>query len=336
MWEAAFAAASSALRGIPATGFREGHDVLMIDADAVRRLTEWEPLVAAIRSMFAADCVMPTRSHHSVEVPGEADATLLLMPAWTTGDTIGVKLVTVFPGNAVRGLAAVNATYMLFSKTGEALAMVDGGELTARRTAAASALAADYLARRDASHLLMVGTGRLAPNLIAAHRSVRPIRQVTVWGRDPGKAAKVAEGLEGVEARIATDVEAAVPAADIVSCATLSNDPLILGDWLRPGMHIDLVGGFTPAMREADDEAVRRASVFCDTRAGAGSEAGDLVQPLASGVLAEKDIVADLYQLCRNQHAGRVSDDEITLFKSAGAALEDLAGALLAYERATM
>lgn len=309
--------------------------MLTIDADAVRRLTGWEPLVAAIRAMFAADCVTPTRHHHTVEAPGEAAATLLLMPAWTIGETIGVKLVTVFPGNAARGLAAVNATYMLFSgRTGEALAMIDGGELTVRRTAAASALAADYLARRDASHLLMVGTGRLAPNLIAAHRSVRPIRNVTVWGRDPDKAAKIVGRLDGVAGRVATDLEAAVAKADIVSCATLSKDPLIHGDWLRPGIHVDLVGGFTPAMREADDEAVRRATVFCDTRAGAGSEAGDLVQPLASGVLSEADIVADLYQLCRGEHPGRASDDEITLFKSAGAALEDLAGALLAYEQA--
>lgn len=310
--------------------------MLTIDADAVRRLTEWEPLVSAIRAMFAGDCVMPTRHHHTVEAPGEADATLLLMPAWTVGETIGVKLATVFPGNAARGLATINATYMLLSgKTGEVLAMIDGGELTVRRTAAASALAADYLARRDASHLLMAGTGRLAPNLIAAHRSVRPIERVTVWGRDPDKAAKIVAGLDGIDARVATDLEAAVVAADIVSCATLSNDPLIHGDWLRPGTHVDLVGGFTPAMREADDEAVRRAMVFCDTRAGAGKEAGDLVQPLADGVLTEIDIVADLYQLCRGQHPGRASGDEITLFKSAGAALEDLAGALLAYEQAS-
>lgn len=310
--------------------------MLTIDAEAVRRLTEWEPLVAAIRAMFAGDCVMPTRHHHTVEAPGEADATLLLMPAWTVGETIGVKLATAFPGNGARGLATINATYMLLSgKTGEVLAMIDGGELTVRRTAAASALAVDYLARRDASHLLMVGTGRLAPNLIAAHRSVRPIERVTVWGRNPDNAAKIVAGLDGVEARVATDLAVAVGEADIVSCATVSNHPLIHGDWLRPGVHVDLVGGFTPAMREADDEAVRRATVFCDTRAGAGKEAGDLVQPLADGVLTETDIVADLYQLCRGEHAGRAADDEITLFKSTGAALEDLAGALLAYEQAS-
>ncbi len=309
--------------------------MLTIDAGGVRRLTEFRPLIEAIRDMFARDSVMPVRHMHTIEAPGEADATLLMKPAWTVGEYIGVKLVTVFPGNAERGMESINAAYLLFDgKTGQVLAMVDGGELTARRTAAASALAADYLARADAGHLLMVGTGRLAPNLIAAHMTVRPIKRVTVWGRNRDKAAAVAEGVSGVEARAVDDLDAAVAEADIISCATLSADPLVHGRFLKPGAHLDLVGGYTPAMREADDEAVRRATVFCDTMEGAPTEAGDLVQPLKSGVLSESGIVADLYDLCRGKHAGRASGDEITLFKSTGAALEDLAGALLAYEQA--
>ena len=309
--------------------------MLTIDADSVRRLTGFKPLIEAIREMFARDTVMPVRHAHTVEVPGEADATLLIKPAWTTGEYIGVKLVTVFPGNAERGMESINAAYLLFDGgTGQVLAMVDGGELTARRTAAASALAADYLARADARHLLMVGTGRLAPNLIAAHRAVRPIRRVTVWGRNRSKAAAVAEQVSGADANATDDLDAAVSQADIVSCATLASDPLVHGRLLKPGAHVDLVGGYTPAMREADDEAVRRATVFCDTREGAPTEAGDLIQPLESGLITESDIAADLYDLCRGKHAGRAGDDEITLFKSTGAALEDLAGALLAYEQA--
>ncbi len=309
--------------------------MLTINADSVRRLTGFRPLIEAIRAMFARDSVMPVRHMHTIEVPGEADATLLLKPAWTTGEYIGVKLVTVFPGNADRGMQAINAAYMLFDgRTGQILAMVDGGELTARRTAAASALAAEYLARADARHLLMVGTGRLAPNLIAAHRAARPIERVTVWGRNRDKAAAVAEGISGVEARVAGDLDAAVAEADIVSCATLSADPLVHGACLKPGAHVDLVGGYTPAMREADDEAVRRATVFCDTREGAPTESGDLILPMKSGVLSESGIAADLYDLCRGKHPGRSSGDEITFFKSTGAALEDLAGALLAYEQA--
>ena len=210
--------------------------------------------------------------------------------------------------------------------------------MTARRTAAASALAADYLARKDARHLLVVATGRLAANLIGAYREVRDIRHVTVWGRNPDRAAQVVQGLagNGLEASIATNLEAAVGESDIISCATLATEPLIKGEWLRPGQHLDLIGGFTPEMREADDECIRRATIFCDTREGATVEGGDLVQPLQSGVLKMDDIAADLYDLCRGDHPGRTSDDEITMHKATGAALEDLAGALLACEQAGM
>ncbi len=311
--------------------------MLTIDEEDVKRLMAFGPLVEAIREMFTRDCVMPLRHHHTVAVPGEPDATALLMPAWTVGGYLGVKLVNVFPGNAARGIPAVSGVYVLFDgMTGQAVALVDGGELTVRRTAAASALAADYLAREDSAHLLVVATGRLAANQIGAYRAVRDIRQVTVWGRDPEKAALVVEGLSGsgLETAVATDLEAAVGVADIVSCATLASEPLIMGEWLRPGVHLDLIGGFTPKMREADDECIRRATVFCDTREGATVEAGDLVQPLQSGVLKTTDIAADLYDLCRGRHPGRTADDEITLHKAAGAALEDLAAALLAYEQA--
>lgn len=311
--------------------------MLTIDAAGVRRLTAMGALVEAIRDMFRKDCVMPVRHHHTVAVPDQPDATLLLMPAWRSGEHIGVKLVTVFPGNAERGLAAVNAAYLLFDgRNGGPIAMLDGGELTARRTAAASALAADYLARPDAENLLVVATGRLAPHQVEAFQAVRPIRRIAVWGRNPERAAAVVEGLHGdrPDAHVAPDLEAAVAEADIISCATLATEPLIHGAWLRPGTHLDLIGGFTPAMRESDDEAVRRATVFCDTREGATVEAGDLVQPLANGVITMADIVADLYDLTRGKHPGRTSDDEITLFKSTGAALEDLAAALLVCEKA--
>lgn len=312
--------------------------MLTIDEEGVRRLLEFGPLVDAIREMFTKDCVMPVRHHHTIAVPGEPDATALLMPAWTVGEYLGVKLVNVFPGNAVRGIPAVSGVYVLFDgTTGQAVALVDGGELTARRTAAASVLAADYLAREDAAHLLVVATGRLAAHQVAAYCAVRPIERITVWGRNPERAALVVEGLagSGLEMAVATDLEAAVGEADIVSCATLANEPLIKGEWLRPGVHLDLIGGFTPKMREADDECVRRATVFCDTREGATVEAGDLVQPLQSGVLKMEDIAADLYDLCRGRHPGRTSEQEITLHKAAGAALEDLAAALLAYEQAS-
>lgn len=309
--------------------------MLVLDAAETRSALPWDGLVKALGDMFAKGCVMPVRHHHEVEVPGEADATLLLMPAWQPGAYIGVKMVSVFPGNQTRGLPAIHGSYLLSSgKTGELLAIVDGGELTARRTAAASALAARYLARPDARSMLMVGTGRLSANVIEAHASVRPIREVAVWGRDPRKAEATARELDlkGVSVSVATDLQTAARKADIISCATLSSEPLICGDWLKPGAHLDLIGAFKPTMRESDDRAVARASLFVDTRDGALKEGGDIVQPLRAGVITEASIRADLFELARGTHPGRTAPDEITLFKSVGAALEDLAGAVLAFE----
>jgi ornithine cyclodeaminase len=310
--------------------------MLTADAERLRALLPWEALIEALREMFASGCESPVRHHHTVPVPGEADATLLLMPAWRGGDYLGVKMVNVFPGNAERGRPAISAAYLLSSAAnGELLALLDGAEITARRTAAASALAADFLARRDARSLLVVGTGRMAPSLAAAHASIRPLSRIRIWGRQPDKAAAMARALrqEGLPAEPAGELQREVGDADIVSCATLSTQPVVHGEWLQPGTHLDLVGGFRPDMREADDEAIRRSRVFVDTREGACSEAGDIVQPIAGGVLAKEDIVAELAELCRGDTQGRAKGEEITLFKSVGASLEDLAAAILAYEQ---
>jgi ornithine cyclodeaminase len=225
---------------------------------------------------------------------------------------------------------------LLDGKTGSPLAMIDGPVLTAKRTAAASALAASYLARSDSERLLMVGTGALAPQLVLAHAAVRPICNVLIWGRSPDKAARLAENLNRANFRVEAtdDLEAAARGAHVISCATLSPEPLIQGAWLQPGQHLDLVGGYRPDMRETDDAAIRRARVFVDTRAGACTEAGDIVQPLESGVLAPEDIAADLFELTRGERAGRRFYDQITLFKSVGSAIEDLAAAQLTVERA--
>jgi len=205
--------------------------------------------------------------------------------------------------------------------------------LTRWRTACASALAASYLAREDASHLVMIGAGALAPHLVRAHASVRPIQKVTLWNRTRGRAVQAAFGLAvgGIETEVTDDLETAVRAADIVSCATLSTTPLVHGKWLKKGAHLDLVGGFTPKMREADDDAVRKARVYVDTRAGATKEAGDIAQPLKSGVLKKESIHGDLFGLCREEAKGRTGNMQITLFKSVGTAIEDLAAAMLVW-----
>jgi ornithine cyclodeaminase len=306
----------------------------VVSADDLARVFSFPKLIAALREAFRSDIEVPVRHHHPIARPGEPDAILLLMPAWMKGDPAftGVKVVSIYPGNAARSLPSVMGTYLLMDgATGAPLAAIDGQALTLWRTAAASALAASYLARADARRMAMVGAGALAPYLIAAHASVRPIAEVRVWNRNPGRAERLAAELRGRAYSVVTttDLEAAVRAADLVSCATLSSEPLVKGEWLKPGAHIDLVGGFTPKMREADDGAVRGARIFVDTRTGALKEAGDIVVPLQTGIIRASDIAGDLFDLCRGKVVGRSSPEEITLFKSVGTALEDLAAAML-------
>ena len=310
----------------------------VISAANLARTFTFPLLIEALKQSFRSEIEVPVRHHHPIERPGEPGAMLLLMPAWTAAATrdgfLGVKVVTVYPGNAARGLPSVSGTYLLMrGESGEPLAVIDGQALTLWRTAAASALAATFLARKDARRLVMVGAGALAPYLIEAHASVRPIAEVLVWNRNQARAEEAAAKLSGraYSVQATADLEAAVRGADSVSCATLSSEPLIKGAWLAPGAHLDLVGAFTPRMRESDDTAVRRATIFLDTRAGALKEAGDIVQPLAAGIIKESDIAGDLFDLCRGRIEGRKSSKQITLFKSVGTAIEDLAAATLAY-----
>ncbi|GJD36620.1 ornithine cyclodeaminase family protein [Methylobacterium aerolatum] len=305
------------------------------DATAVRAALDLPRLIEALRRAFAAsDIAAPVRSAHEVGTP-ETPGRLLAMPAWRPGDVVGVKLVHVFPRNAERGLGAVQGVYLLFDgRTGVPRAMIDGDALTNLRTAAASALASTFLSRPDSAVLALVGTGHLIPALAHAHGTVRPIRRVLVWGRTAAKAATLAARLrgEGLPAEAAEDLGAAVAAADIVSCATTSTAPLVLGRHVRAGTHVDLVGAFTPAMREGDDALVATARVFADTRAGALREAGDLIQAIASGAWSADRLAGDLHDLCAGAVAGRRDAAEITLFKSVGAALEDLVAASLVVE----
>lgn len=305
-------------------------------------------LIDRLDALFRAGCEMPVRHHHPIVQPtgaGSADAMLLLMPAWTRGpgSHVGIKVVTVFPDNGKRSLPSIYGQYVLLDgETGQPAALLDGTMLTKRRTACASGLASRYLSRPDARRLLMIGTGALAPQLIRVHAKVRPIEEVAIWGRRPEQAESLAGELSAslpqalarpIAVRAVTDRRKAVAEADIISCATLSKAALIEGDWLRDGQHIDLVGAYTPQMRESDDWAVQRARVYVDTRAGALKEGGDIVQPLANGTIKADDVIGDLHELARRQKTGRPPGDtaSITLFKSVGAALEDLAAAELAF-----
>jgi len=309
----------------------------IIGGDEIHRLLGFPSLIDALRAMFREGCEVPPRQHHTVAsaLAEGTPGTVLVMPAWQAGRALGIKIVTVFPGNTRRSLPAVQGSYLLLdAATGAPLALLDGTALTLRRTAAASALAAGFLARPDSAAHLMVGTGALAPYLVAAHAVARPIRRVRVWGRNPEKAAALAAQLAaaGLDAAPVAELAEGVGAADIITCATLAREPLIRGAWLAPGTHLDLVGGFTPEMREADDAAVARARVYVDTDA-ALHEAGDIAQPLRSGQLARERIVGNLFGLTRGTCPGRRDPAEITLFKSVGTALEDLAAAQLAVSR---
>ena len=310
-----------------------------ITADEIASALSHQTLVEALAEAFRADIAAPARHQHTIPQPG-GDATLQLASAWTgaAGDDgirmIGCDVTGVFPMNAKAGKPSRHGGYLLMSgATGETLAVLDGAALTAWRAGATSALASRYLSREDSSHLLMIGAGALAPLLVRAHSEVRPIKRVTLWNRTHSRAIATAFalGAAGIETEVADDLEAAVRAADIVCCATLSADPLIQGAWLRKGTHVDLVGAFTPKMREADDEALRRARVYVDSRDTAPKGSADIAGPLKRKVIALKDIQGDLFELCRGTAKGRKRKDEITLFKSIGPPAAGLATAMLVW-----
>lgn len=298
----------------------------LTNADVAQRLA-YPQLVEALREGLAHPCEAPVRSCHTLP----ENASLLTMPVWRPGQDIGVKLVTVFPGNSAKDLPAVAALFCLFDgENGRPQAMLEASELTARRTACTSALAADYLVRRDARRLLIVGSGTLAPHMVRAHCVVREYEDIALWGRQPEKVAAQVEQLqaEGYPVHACADLRGGVAAADTISCVTTSREPIVLGEWLRSGCHLDLVGAFLPSMRETDSEAVRRARIVVDTREGALEEAGDLLIPMGEGVIDESAIHSQLSDLLQG-HGARRDDTEITLFKSVGYALEDLIAARL-------
>ncbi len=301
--------------------------MMVLDAQAVAARLPYDRLVSALRDFLARDATVPQRLGFGLS----QGASLLLMPAWTA-DHIGVKLLNIFPQNAAAGLPTIAGVYILSdARTGEMLAVLDGDALTARRTAAAAALAASFLAPADADHLLLVGAGHIAGELPRAYASVRPIRRVSVWARDPGRAAATAEALaaQGFDCSVVTDLEQAVATAPIIACATFSTEPLVKGAWLARGAHLALIGGFKPQMREADSEAIRLAYVVADTREGVLAEAGDLLTPIAEGVVTPDHVVADLFGLCRGG-APEPTPGRLTIFKSVGHATQDLAAAMLA------
>lgn len=308
----------------------------IFDAATTRDALPFPELIAALRAMFVAGCQVPLRHTHKIAAQ-DAEGTVLIMPAWQEGGYLGIKTVNIFPGNAALGLPGLHSTYVLYdARTGAPLAQLDGDEITSRRTAAASALAASFLARKDSTRMTLVGTGRVGKLVPQAYRAVLPIHEVEVWSRSRAASVRLVAELaaQGFAARVADDLAASVARADIVSCATLATEPVVRGEWLAPGSHLDLIGSFTPAMRETDDACFQNARLFVDT-AEAFQKSGDLLGPLQRGVLSNPEQWPTLETLCRAQAQGRTRDDERTVFKSVGTALEDLAAAARVYEAQT-
>ena len=304
----------------------------LISSESLAQHAPYRDIVEALREAFRGGYTTPVRHHHELS----AVSTLLLMPAWSDRWT-GLKTVLVKTDNAALGLPTIQANYLLIdNSTGATVALIDGTELTRRRTSAASALAADYLARKNASRMVLVGAGALGAHFVRAHAAVRPIRDVAIFNRSAAKANQLAAELErdGFRARATSDLEGEVRQADIISCVTTSTVPIVNGAWLRPGTHVDLAGAFKSTMRETDGDVVHRSLVYVDTRDGALAEAGDLLQARDEGKFEFASIRGDLTELCRGEKPGRTDDAQITLFKSCGTAIEDLATAVMVYHKA--
>jgi len=304
-----------------------------VPADEIRSLLSFPMLIDALEAAHRRP-----RIEVQDAALGSEKAQYFVRHAVDRGRYLASKLITSFPGNVGTGsLPAVQAVCVLFDGTnGQPLAVIDGTEITYWRTAADSALGAKILAPPDPATLLVVGAGAMSTRLVRAHRAARPsLRRVLVWNRTKERALQVAARLteEGIESEVFDDLAAATRMADIVSTCTRSHEPLVLGANLKPGVHLDLVGGYTPSTREADDEAARRALIFVDRRESAFDGVGDILQPIASGAIRPADVLGDLYDLVGGVVAGRRSPSDITFFKNAGGAHLDLMTAELIVRR---
>jgi ornithine cyclodeaminase/alanine dehydrogenase-like protein (mu-crystallin family) len=304
-----------------------------VGAEEIRRILNFPMLVAALES---------GHRRPKIEIQdgflGSEQEQYFVRHAVDRGRFMASKLITSFPANLIKGeLPAVQAVCILFDgANGRPLAIMDGTEITYWRTAADSALGAKILAPAAPATLLVVGAGQMSSWLVRAHRTVRPsLRRVLIWNRSRERATQLSVSLrqEGIEAEAVDDLSSATRLADLICTCTRSHEPLVLGGNLRPGTHLDLVGGYTPDTREADDEAARRARVFVDRRESAFKGVGDILQPIANGAIGAADVLGDLYDLLGGTVPGRRSPSDITFFKNAGGAHLDLMTAELVFLR---
>lgn len=305
------------------------------DQAAVAQALPYPDLIEALASGLQQAIESPARS---VYTPNGDSSAVLIMPAWKAHENMGVKLVSIWPGNSAKGKSAVSAVYVLIScEDGNPAAVLDGTELTLRRTAAAAALAARILARKNSRTLAILGTGSLSAPMAVAHASVMEFKTIVVWGRDGKKAQAVVDSLasQGITAEASHDLQATLARADVVSAASTATEPFIRSEWVRPGTHLGLIGAFTPAMAEAEPALMPRAQVFADNQEAILQKGGEVLQAIAQGLIAASDIQAELAGLCAQpQKAWRRSEESITVFKSVGFASLDLIAAEMVFKAA--
>lgn len=304
-------------------------------ADQVHRVLAGPEFLDTLAATFGSRFTMPPRQVMPLDPDGGSPEAFAMLPAWNE-EVIALKAFTYFPENKPPDLT-VYAQILLFDRhNGTPLALIDGTSVTYRRTAGVSALASRFLSRPDSEEMLLLNTGRLAPFLIDAHRRVRPLKRVRLWGRNAEKAGRLAQELgkdrSGLEITAAGSIEEACASADVLVCATNSPDPLVCGEWVRPGTHTDFLGNHHADHRECDEALVLRARVWVDSESNCFREAGEILLPLNEGKMTSDHVLGDLATLCRGEAPGRGADDEITLFKSVGSALGDLAGARAVWE----
>jgi alanine dehydrogenase len=309
----------------------------IIGAEEIHRIAEYEKVIQAMTDMYRSGCDVIERMMISQPTSLGDVGDCLIQPAWMRGKAFGIKISTVFPRNEeLLGRPSIGGLYVLFDgESGEALACIDGTAETLLKTACNSAVASNFLAREDAQVMTMMGAGKLAPYLIRAHSTVRPISKVIIWNRNVERAENLARQFRDAKQGVTVETSAAVAVsqADIVCCATYAEEPILKGDWLKNGAHVDLVGSYRPDQREADDYAIRRAGrIFVDARNSTVEVSGDVIEPIKRNILDAENIT-DLFELAQGKKAGRTNEQEITVFKSGGGGHEDLATALMIYNQ---
>ncbi|GIU18416.1 ornithine cyclodeaminase [Shewanella colwelliana] len=310
-----------------------------IHAKDVNAALDFSSLIDALQEAFAKPAGMPQRQVFPLDQNGMHSDAFAVLPAWND-KTIAVKAFTYFPDNPKKSpqLASLYSKILIFNRlTGEPQALVDGTSVTYWRTAAVSALGAKYLARENAQHLLVFGTGNLATYMALAHSTVRPITTITVWGRDPNKAQNTVNAIKKVrpelEINVCDNIEQCVRSADIISCATGSPTPLFPAEWVKSGTHVDLIGNHNHDRRECDTALITDNEVYVDSKLNVFAEAGELLIPVDEGVYSLDRVKGELSQLCSGTVHGRQTDSQITVFKTVGTALADLVGAQLVFEK---